>query len=191
MNRNRGVLTALAAAWLAAASAPAATTNAPARIGVFDSRAIAVAALGSDYYTRNIEPVEKAYRDARAAGDEKRMKVADAVLHARQTDLHRQAFSTAPVTDLLQHIKSRLPEIVASERIGALVSKWDATTLARYPDAEQVDVTMALVDAFRPTDKQRQYAIDIQNQPPVPLDTLDRQLAEQEAARKAAQEKAK
>jgi hypothetical protein len=46
------------------------------------------------------------------------------------------------------------------------VSKWDRAELDKATKAEPVDVTMALVDALRPTAKQRQYAIDIQAQPP-------------------------
>ncbi len=44
---------------------PAETSDAPAaRIGVYDSRAIAVAAAGSEYYTQHIKPLEDAFRKA-------------------------------------------------------------------------------------------------------------------------------
>jgi hypothetical protein len=55
-----------------------------------------------------------------------------------------------------------------------LVSKWDEETLAQYPSAELVDVTMRLVDAFQPTERQRQHAIGIQTQEPIPLDEAEK-----------------
>lgn len=55
----------------------------------------------------------------------------------------------------------------------ALVSKWDKDGLARYRDAELVDVTMALVDALNPNDRQRKSAIEIQKHEPIPLEKAE------------------
>ncbi len=68
------------------------------------------------------------------------------------------------------HIKDQMPEIAKAADVGLIVSKWDKDTLARYKSAELVDVTMALVDAFQPNDRQRQSAIEIQKHEPIPLD---------------------
>ena len=88
---------------------------------------------------------------------------------ARQRLLHMQAFSTAPVTNLLDQIKDKLPAITRTAGVSVLLSKWDKDGLARYKDAELVDVTMALVDAFSPSERQRQSAIAIQQQKPIPI----------------------
>jgi hypothetical protein len=55
-----------------------------------------------------------------------------------------------------------------------LVSKWDQETLAKYPSAELVDVTMMLVDAFQPNERQRQSAIEIQKHEPIPLEDAEK-----------------
>ena len=52
---------------------------------------------------------------------------------------------------------------------GPIVSKWDKESLAKYKSAEQVDITMALVDAFHPTEGQLKTAIDIQKKTPISL----------------------
>ena len=44
------------------------------RIGVYDSRAIAVAAVGSEYYTHHIKPLEDAFSKAKAEGNEELIK---------------------------------------------------------------------------------------------------------------------
>ena len=54
-----------------------------------------------------------------------------------------------------------------------LLSKWDKDGLARYKDAELVDVTMALVDAFSPGERQRKTVIEIQKHEPIPLEQAE------------------
>jgi hypothetical protein len=88
--------------------------------------------------------------------------------------MHMQAFSTAPVDDILEHIKDSLPEIKQKAGVTTLVSKWDQEALARYPSAELVDVTMMLVDALHPNEQQRKHAIEIQKQAPIPLDEAEK-----------------
>jgi hypothetical protein len=55
-----------------------------------------------------------------------------------------------------------------------LLSKWDKDGLARYKDADLVDVTMALVDAFSPSERQRKSAIAIQEHKPISLEQAER-----------------
>lgn len=87
--------------------------------------------------------------------------------------MHIQGFSTAPVDNILDHIKDRLSAIKEKAGVTALVSKWDKAGLAKYKDAELVDVTMALVDAFNPSDRQRKSASEIQKNDPIPLEQAE------------------
>ena len=82
---------------------------------------------------------------------------------ALQQSAHRQAFSTAPVDDLLEQIAEALPAIRRDAGVTALVSIWDAAGLARHAGAERVDVTAALVDAFQPTARQTNWLIALQS----------------------------
>ena len=84
--------------------------------------------------------------------------------------MHTQGFSTAPVTNILDQIKDKLPAIKEEAGVSGLVSKWDKDGLAQHKDADLVDVTMALVDAFSPSERQRQSAIDIQKHKPISLE---------------------
>ncbi|HNY47877.1 MAG TPA: hypothetical protein PKN64_13030, partial [Casimicrobium sp.] len=85
---------------------------------------------------------------------------------AEQAALHKQGFGTAPVDDLLAHVAAKLPKIQTDAGVARLISKWNSAELAKLTQAERIDVTMQLVDAFEPNDKQRKYAIEIQTREP-------------------------
>jgi len=163
----------LCAAPLLAADPAAKPAAAGTRIGIYDSRAIAVAYVDSAIFKASegvqLDAMQVEYDKAKAAGDQHRVAELKAQGQARQTLLHTQGFSTASVRNILDQIKDKLPAIQAQAGVTALVSKWDQAALATYPDAERVDVTMALVDAFNPTPRQRQSAIAIQKSTPISL----------------------
>ena len=152
-------------------------TTAAKRIGVYDSRSITVAYGGSSYMKDRLQQAQEDMRKAQEANDTKRMTGIENEMHEWQKEAHRQAFSTAPVDKLLEKIKDKIPEIERKAGVETIVSKWDKDALARYGSAERVDVTMDLVRAFEPTEKQLKSAEDIQKHDPIPLEELEKHLA--------------
>jgi len=144
------------------------------RIGVYDSRSIAVAWAGTASYNNSLSSLQAEWQAAKDAGDQDRVAELEAEAEAQQRLLHLQAFSTAPVDEILAHIEDSVAEIMQQAGVTLLVSKWDAETLAKYPSAEQVDVTMRLVDALQPNERQRQTAISIQESEPIPLEEAEK-----------------
>ena len=146
------------------------------RIGIYDSRAVAVAFVGSGVYKatvgKKMADMMTEYKKAESEGDEKRVEELKAWGEAQQALLHKQGFSTAPVDDILGHITDRLPEIKKQAKVDMLISKWNTQALAKHKPAEQVDVTMLLVEAFKPNEKQKKSAIEIQKHKPVPLEKM-------------------
>lgn len=137
------------------------------RIGVYDSRAVAIGYAGSPFQLEKMR-IRKAQLDqAQKAGDTKAVTRLKAEGQAWQTTLHQQGFGTAPVDDILNHVSGELPKIQKDAGVTRLVSKWNKPELKRYPGADRIDVTMMLVDAFRPSETQRTRAIEIQQKPPV------------------------
>jgi len=175
------VVFVLAAALVAIAGCTRTSALSPAtpkeRIGVYDSRAIAVAFVGSPAYNasrgKKLAEMKAAHDKAKAEGGHKRVAELEAWGKAQQALLHRQAFSTAPVDGILVQIKDRLPAIKKEAGVSVLVSKWDKDTLATHLSAERIDVTTALIDAFDPTERQRKSAIEIQKRKPIPLDRAE------------------
>src|SRR5215469_3346113 len=82
----------------------------------------------------------------------------------------KQGFSTAPVDELLLHITNALAEIQKTAGVTSFISKWDEAGLKKHAGAERVDVTMKLVDAFQPNERQRKFAIEVQNRKPLSLE---------------------
>jgi hypothetical protein len=137
------------------------------RIGIYDSRAVAVAYAGSAFQEKKMKDLTSRFKKAEEAGDTKEVSRLKAEGRAWQAQLHRQGFGTAPVDDLLAHITNDLPRIQEAADVTRLISKWDKAELDRHPKAERIDVTLQLVEAFGPTEKQRQHAIEIQKRKPV------------------------
>ena len=157
-------------------------SEAKPRVGTYDSRAIVAAYFFSPVYCagegKKAFELEAELKKAKAEGNEKRVAEAEAKLNDMVKTVmvprHKQLFSTAPVEDILVHIKDQMREIAKTAGVDPIVSKWDKDALAKYKGAEFVDVTMAMVNAFRPTEKQLKLAREIQKQEPIPLEKADK-----------------
>ncbi|MEQ1595728.1 MAG: hypothetical protein ABL985_11580 [Casimicrobium sp.] len=136
------------------------------RIGVYDSRAVAIAYAGSAFQQQKMTALKAAHQRAKDAGDSAEVSRLSADAKAEQAALHKQGFGIAPVDDLLAHIAAKLPKIQTEAGVARLISKWNSAELEKHTQAERIDVTMELVDAFEPNDKQRKYAIEIQTREP-------------------------
>jgi len=142
------------------------STERAVRIGVYDSRAVAIAYAGSSFQQQKMTALKAAHQRAKDAGDSAEMSRLSAEAKAQQAALHKQGFGSAPIDDLLAHIAAKLPKIQTDAGVARLISKWNSAELAKHTQAERIDVTMQLVDAFEPNDKQRKYAIEIQTREP-------------------------
>jgi hypothetical protein len=175
---KRGLATKMIAAltMVCAVVANDADAEEKTRIGVYDSRSIAIGFVGSEVYkgtqgkllASKMEERKKAQKE----GNEKKVQELDAWGKALQELLHKQGFSTAPVDGILAHISDKIPGIKKEAKVERLISKWDTKALAKHKSAEKVDVTKRLLDAFKPTEQQRKRALEIQKHDPVPLDKL-------------------
>lgn len=152
-----------------ACPAQSTTDSALQHIGIYDSRAIAVAYAGSAFQQKKMAELKEQHRQAKDSKNTKEVARLEALGKAWQAALHKQGFGTAPVDDLLQHIAGEIPRIQKAAGVTNLVSKWNQPELDRFKDARRIDVTMPLVDAFHPNATQRQRAIEIQSKPPVKM----------------------
>jgi hypothetical protein len=60
-----------------------------------------------------------------------------------------------------------LPQVAKDAGVSLIVSKWEVAWQA--PDAEYVDVTERLVEAFHPNDRVRKMIVDLKATTPMPL----------------------
>jgi len=170
-----GIVSILGLTLLAGCAAKSATrAAATGRVGTYDSRAIAVAFAGTETFRQQLAKLQADHEQAKAAGDKNRMAELEQQGMAQQKRLHCQGFSTAPVDDIMINLKEQLSQIARTAGVAQIISKWDKAALARYPDAELVDVTMALVDALHPDARSRKWAMDMQRSKPIPLQQAEK-----------------
>lgn len=151
------------------------------RVGTYDSRVIAMAYCFSPACQsaegKTVAACNSELAKAKATGDKK--QVAD--VEAKYSDLiktqirrHRQVYSTAPIDDLLIHIKDQMPGIAKTAGVSVIISKWDKIALKEYKGAESVDVTEAMAKALHPPDENLKAALELLKTDPIPLEKAEK-----------------
>lgn len=140
------------------------------RVGIFDSRAIAIAAVNSPARNKSMEAVRADYEKAKAANDEKRMNAIKQQMQTKQRRQHEQGFSTGSVINLLQPVKADLPGLAKTIGVDLIISKWEV--MFQSPAVEVVDVTEQLAKLFNPSPKALKWIEDISKKQPIPIDEL-------------------
>ena len=141
--------------------------NSVQKLGVYDSRAVAVAFVGTRIFNDYLEGLMARHKQAKADGDSAKVAQLEAEGQGRQEKIHRQSFGTDPVDDILEHIRDEMNEIAKQAGVVAIASKWDKEALAEYEHAERVDVTMDLVGKLRPNQRQLGFVKEIMKKQPL------------------------
>jgi hypothetical protein len=137
-------------------------TNKP-RIGIYNSRAVALAYGRSKAHNQSIATLVADANKAKASGDTNKLQALKKEGASRQDRLHRQVFGDAPIDDILDGaLKPALPEIQKKANVTKLLS-----TAPKDATVETVDVTAAMVDFFEPTPETRKMIEDLAKHPPL------------------------
>lgn len=142
------------------------------RVGVYDSRGIAIAYGNSAYWEAILKEKQAALEQAKKDGDTEKVKEIEAWGPAQQVQAHLKAFGTAPVHDYLEPVKDRIPEVARAAGVDVVVSKWELDYIAA--DAETVDVTMQLAKLFDPREKVYQWIEQMKDKEPISHEELER-----------------
>lgn len=121
------------------------------RVGVYDSRGIAIAYCNSEHWSKVLNEKQAALEQAKKDGDAEKVKEIEAWGPAQQAQAHLQGFGTAPVHEYLDKIKTEIPKVAKTAGVDVIVSKWETDYLS--PDAEVVDVTTELAKLFNPNER--------------------------------------
>lgn len=146
------------------------------RVGIYDSRVLAYACFNSPEHLAALRVQMAEARAAQEQGDEGRYRVLEAKLKAEQQRAHLQVFSTEPVPEALAELGPRIEAVRRETGVSRLVSKWDTDAMREVANADQVDVTAALIRDVNLSPAQRRIARDIERKLPLPL-TEARRLA--------------
>ena len=151
---------------LGAAAQPApAAKDRVARVGVFDSRAVAVAYAHSKYNTQVATLMEED-KKAKASNDTK--KIAELKVKGKklQDKFHLQGFGKVPVDDLLACVKDRLPDVAKQAGVDLIAD--DVTWASQR--VEKIDVTDQLVSLYEPNEKTLKTVAEMKKVKPLPLE---------------------
>jgi len=172
MTTNMAVATFLTAAALTicAQAVVAQDARSVLRVGVFDSRAVALAYGNSDEFLQSVRQMRTELENAKANKDEKRVKELEQEGPCSQIRLHQQVFSTAPISSILTKVKDKIPGIAAQAGVRMVVSKWEVQF--SDPAVENVDVTLPLVMLFNPNEKVLKWVEQMKNQAPIAFEEL-------------------
>ena len=140
------------------------------RIGLFDSRAVAIAYGNSELFSQRLSKLTAEHDKAEEAGSEERVKEVEFKLQALQHLAHQQAFSTGSVANILENMKDALPKIAKEAGVSIIVSKWEVAH--RDSSLEAVDVTSQLVQQFNPDERALKWIEDLQGQEPFPIEEI-------------------
>ncbi len=138
------------------------------RIGVYDSRAIAIAWARSGQHAKVFNAVMGEQKEAAAGGDAARAEQLRKQLELRQLRLHLQGFSNAPVNDALDAVRSQLPEVMARRGVVALAATVDCAPSG----VTTVDLTNDIVLLFGPDAATLRMLADLRDTPPLPIEQV-------------------
>ena len=152
----------------AAVAAPAAKPS--VRIGVYDSRGIAIAYARSAEFRESMTKLHHDREEAKAKGDSAQVKKLEQQGQWMQVRLHQRGFSTAGVGDLLAKVADGLPGVAHDAGVALIVSKWEMPF--KDPAVEIVDVTLPIAKLFKPDEGTLKILGEMAGQKPIPFDEL-------------------
>ena len=161
---------AVTVVWVSAAHAQESSSSSSARIGTFDSRAVATAFYRSAEFQESARALWTELEEAKESGDEWRVRELEAYGPAMQHRMHQQGFSTASVGEIMEKISDALPELAQEAGVSVIVSKWEVTY--KSPAADLVDLTPQLVALFDPSEETLKIVENMNTIDPVPIDQL-------------------
>jgi hypothetical protein len=140
------------------------------KIGVYDSRGIAIAYARSAEFQQRMAKLRSDHEEAKAKGDDKRMKELEQEGAWGQVRLHQQGFSTAGVTSIMTKVADALPGIAREAGVVLIVSKWEMPYVD--PSVEVLDVTLPIARLFKPDEQTLKILGELAAQKPVPFDEI-------------------
>ena len=142
------------------------------RVGVYDSRGIAIAYGNSEYMSKILQEKQAALEQAKKDGDTEKVREIEAWGPEHQAKMHLQGFGSAPVHEYLECVKDQIPQVAKAAGVDVIVSKWELDYISS--DAETVDVTMELAKLFKPREKTYEWIEQMKTKPPTNADELQR-----------------
>ena len=164
------ILVAMAAVCGAGLAAAEKAAGPALKIGVYDSRVVAIAYARSEPFKQHVAQMFKDLAEAKAKNDTARVKELETEGPAMQVRLHQQGFSTAGVSDIMAKVVDSIPGIARAAGVVLVVSKWEMPY--RDPSVEIVDVSLPIAKLFNPDEQTLKIIAGMKDVKPVPFDEI-------------------
>jgi Skp family chaperone for outer membrane proteins len=139
------------------------------RIGIFDSRCVAMA-YGRTDFLKDMEDLRTKHAKAKEEGNQELIKELEQLGPTKQVLMHQQGFSTGSVINILEKIKDKLPAIAKEKNIKMIVSKWEVIFVDE--SFELVDITDQITAIFNPDEATKQIIENVKAMEPVPIEKI-------------------
>jgi len=140
------------------------------RIGIFDSRCVAVAYGRSADFMKEIDVLKNDVAKAKESGNEELAKELEQQGPTRQVLMHQQVFSNGSINNILEKIKDKFPTLAKDNNVKMIISKWEIP----FADEtfEYVYITDELIKFFNPDDATIKIIDQIKAMEPIPIEKV-------------------
>jgi hypothetical protein len=140
------------------------TDGSTLRVGIYESRAIALAFGRSELNMSRVRELKQKHRQAEAEGNEEAKVECETLGPRWQELLHRQVFGDAPIPDILAILEPRMAEVREASGVDLIVTG----VVATGDNIEVVDVTQEMMALFDLDEDSIKMANEIKSHPPIP-----------------------
>jgi Skp family chaperone for outer membrane proteins len=137
------------------------------RVGIFDSRGIAIAHAQSPAFGQEIQQLRAQFQQAKTDKNETLAAALETKGQTLQALLHLQGFSIGSVSEILAKFTDAVAAVAKEAKVSAIVSQYEL--VYQGPDIETVDVTEALVKKINDSPKVVANLGELKNHKPLPM----------------------
>jgi hypothetical protein len=143
----------------------------PVKIGVYDSRMVALAWSRSEDFQKHMASFMQAGDSASQAKNNRKGKEMACHAISYQHLLHQMVFGSGSIAGIMENIRKELPELAKREGVSMILSKYELPYVD--PSVEQIDLTDEVTRLFKPLESIDQMTADMKKVEPMPLEELD------------------
>ncbi len=123
------------------------------RVGIFDSRAVALARFRSADYDNPVKELGEKFTAAKEAGDDEEIARLQRQATLHQAHMHQLVFGNGSVNEIFPELQELLGEVADEDDLDLIVSKWETAFVS--PEVTLIDITDKLVEYYKPDEKVR------------------------------------
>lgn len=144
--------------------------NGKMRIGIFDSRCLALVYRRSVEFMKLSDSIDAVYSKAKEEGNQEKIKEIEQFKPTVQVLLHQQVFSNGSIINIVDKIKEKFPAIAKENNVRMILSKWEV--IFADEAIEFIDITDQLTTLFNPDEATKKIIENIKAMEPIPIEKI-------------------